>query len=108
MAQQIQSSMIEIPVNGSTVPAHLARPSGEGRWPGVVVIQEWWGLNDDIKRIARIFAEAGYAALSPDLYHGNESEEMEEARKFAMAMQWRPAPRKSRRSARSPRPSPRG
>ena len=87
MAKIKTAEEITFKINGEHTPGYLAVPEATAPVPGVIVIQEVWGLNDDIKRIARMFAEAGYAALSPDLYHGNESEEMEEARKFAMAMQ---------------------
>jgi carboxymethylenebutenolidase len=53
-----------------TIPGYLAQPSGEGPWPGLVVIQEWWGLDDQTKSIADRFARAGYMAFAPDLYHG--------------------------------------
>ena len=48
---------------------YLATPAS-GRGPGVLVIQEWWGLDADIKRWADRLAEAGFVALAPDLYHG--------------------------------------
>jgi len=52
--------------------AELFPPVGEGPHPGVVVLHESFGLNDDMRRIARRFADAGYAALAPDLYsHGS-------------------------------------
>lgn len=49
---------------------HLARPSGNGPWPGLIVIQEWWGLDEQTKSIADRFAGAGYLAFAPDVYHG--------------------------------------
>jgi carboxymethylenebutenolidase len=49
------------------------------------VIQEWWGLNDNIKDIAQRFATEGFAALAPDLYHGKIAEEPDEAMKAMMA-----------------------
>jgi carboxymethylenebutenolidase len=52
--------------------------SGQGR-PGVVVIQEWWGLNDQICGVADRFARAGYNALAPDLYKGRLTTEPDEA-----------------------------
>jgi len=53
------------------MPAGPDRRSGAGQHPGVVILHESFGLNDDIRRIAGRFAEAGYAALAPDLYsHG--------------------------------------
>jgi carboxymethylenebutenolidase len=57
--------------DGASLRAELFLPSGEGPHPGVVVLHESFGLNDDIRRIAGRFAQAGYAALAPDLYsHG--------------------------------------
>jgi carboxymethylenebutenolidase len=57
--------------------AFVARPegtAGPGPFPGVVVLHEIFGLNDDIRRIARRFAESGYVAMAPDLYsHGNRA-----------------------------------
>ncbi len=48
--------------------AYVARPKAKGNYPGLIVIQEWWGLNDHIKDIARRFAREGYVAIAPDLY----------------------------------------
>ncbi len=57
--------------DGSSLRAELFVPAGDGPHPGVVVLHESFGLNDDIRRIAGRFADAGYAALAPDLYsHG--------------------------------------
>jgi carboxymethylenebutenolidase len=53
-----------------SVPGHLVKPKGDGPWPGLVVIQEWWGLTDHIKSVADRFGSAGYLAFAPDLYHG--------------------------------------
>ncbi|MEM7121531.1 MAG: dienelactone hydrolase family protein [Pseudomonadota bacterium] len=52
--------------------------AGDGR-PGVVVIQEWWGLNDQICGVADRFARAGYNAIAPDLYKGRVTTEPDEA-----------------------------
>jgi carboxymethylenebutenolidase len=71
--------------NGGTAEGYLAKPSA-AKAPGVVVIQEWWGLNDNIKGIADRFAQAGYVALAPDLYHGKIAAEPDEAMKMMMAM----------------------
>jgi carboxymethylenebutenolidase len=64
---------------------YLARPPG-GTGPGVVVIQEWWGMNAHIEDLARRFATAGYVALAPDLYHGKETREPNEAEKLMMGL----------------------
>jgi carboxymethylenebutenolidase len=49
---------------------YLALPKGDGRHPAVVVIQEWWGVNDQIKGICDKWAREGFVAVAPDLYHG--------------------------------------
>ena len=82
----MQTRMIEFTANGGTAPGYLARPDGDA--PGVVVIQEWWGLNDHVQDIAERFAAAGFAALAPDLYRGQVATEPDEARKLAMALQF--------------------
>jgi carboxymethylenebutenolidase len=62
---------ISYPVAGGANPGYLAVPSaGQGPWPGVVVIHEAFGLNDDIRTKADEFAARGYLALAPDLYQG--------------------------------------
>ena len=55
--------------NGHTASGYLATPAS-GSGPGVLVIQEWWGLDADIKSWADRLAAAGFVALAPDLYHG--------------------------------------
>jgi carboxymethylenebutenolidase len=63
--------MIEFPSNGDTGRGYLAEPDGGARSTiGIVVLQEWWGLVDQIKRTCDRFADAGITALAPDLYHG--------------------------------------
>lgn len=71
-------------LNG-TLTATIARPA-EGAAPAVIVIQEWWGLNEHIRDITRRFADAGFAALAPDLYHGAIATEPDEARKLVMEL----------------------
>ena len=77
--------MVEFPSNGGTAPGYLATPAG-GSGPGVLVIQEWWGLVDHIKDICERFAREGFVALAPDLYHGKEAAEPDEAGKLMMAL----------------------
>ncbi len=81
----MKTEMVSFASNGETVDGFLARPDGEGPFPGVIVIQEWWGLNDNIKDIAQRFAGEGYAALAPDLYRGKVTSEPDEAMKAMMA-----------------------
>jgi carboxymethylenebutenolidase len=63
-------SDISYPVMGGTAGGYLAIPAGDGPWPGVVVVHEAFGLNDDIRRKAARLAAHGYLALAPDLYGG--------------------------------------
>ncbi len=68
--------------DGKTVQGYLAEPTAPqstSNAPAVVVIQEWWGLNDQIKGVADRLATAGYQALVPDLYRGKATVEAEEA-----------------------------
>jgi carboxymethylenebutenolidase len=76
---------VEFQANGGTAHGYLAEP-GSGRGPGVVVLQEWWGLNDDIREICDRFAREGFLALAPDLYRGETTEQPDEAEQKMMAM----------------------
>lgn len=64
-------------------------PSGRG--PGIVVIQEWWGLVPHIESVVDRFAEAGFVALAPDLYHGANTTEPDEAMRMMMSLAMDPA-----------------
>lgn len=77
--------MIEFRANGGTAPGYLATPAS-GKGPGVIVIQEWWGLVDHIKQLADRFAEAGFVALAPDLYHGESTTSPDDAGRMMMAL----------------------
>ena len=65
--------------DGASVEAYLVEPANPKNAPGVVVIQEWWGLDDEIKNVANRLATAGYRALVPDLYRGKLALEANEA-----------------------------
>ncbi len=87
----MMGAMIEFQSNGSAVPAYLARPENGGdasaHFPGVIVIQEWWGLVAHIKDVCDRFAEAGFVAVAPDFYRGETTSEPNEAQKKMMALQ---------------------
>jgi carboxymethylenebutenolidase len=74
--------MVEFASNGGTGQGYLAGGGG----PGVVVIQEWWGLVPHIKDVCDRFAAEGFVALAPDLYHGETTSEPDEAGKKLMAL----------------------
>ena len=82
--------IIEFPSNGTTGQGYIAEPSGgPAGTAGIIVLQEWWGLVDQIKRTCDRFAEAGFTALAPDLYHGTTVPltEPDEAGKQMMALE---------------------
>jgi carboxymethylenebutenolidase len=70
---------------GDGASGYLAVPAA-GSGPGVVVIQEWWGLNDQIEEVCDALAARGLVALAPDLYRGVEATEPDEAAKLMMAL----------------------
>jgi carboxymethylenebutenolidase len=76
---------VEFPSNGHTCNGYLATPSS-GRGPGVIVIQEYWGLVPHITDLCDRFAAAGFVALAPDLYHGKQAKEPDEAGKLLMEL----------------------
>jgi len=77
--------MVDFPSNGSTTQGYLATPAS-GKGPGVIVIQEWWGLVPHIKKVCDRFAAEGFSALAPDMYHGKTADEPDGAGKLFMAL----------------------
>lgn len=76
--------MVRFQSNGKDASGYLALPKTKG--PGVVVIQEWWGLVPHIKDVADRFAAEGFVALAPDLYHGRSTTSPDEAGKLMMSL----------------------
>lgn len=72
---------------GESVSAALALPEGEGPHPAVLLIHEWWGLNDQIRSMAVEFARLGYVALAVDLYGGQVATTPERAKELSGAVQ---------------------
>jgi carboxymethylenebutenolidase len=66
---EITSGMVDVPAESGVMRAYVARPQSGGKHPGVVVVQEAFGLNDHIKAVAARVAGEGYAAIAPDLYY---------------------------------------
>ena len=77
--------MVEFSSNGGTAKGYLSKPES-GTGPGVIVIQEWWGLVDHIKGVTDRFASERFVALAPDLYHGQTAKSPDEAGKLFMAL----------------------
>jgi carboxymethylenebutenolidase len=79
--------MINFDYGDDRFDGYLAIPKS-GKGPGVIVLQEWWGLVDHIKRVADRFASEGFVALAPDLFQGKKAEldEPDEAGKLLMSL----------------------
>ena len=92
--------MIEFKSNGGTASGYLASPSA-GKGPGVIVIQEWWGLIPQIKGVADMLAREGFNALAPDFYHGKSAKigEPNEAQKLMMELDLAQAAKDARGAA---------
>lgn len=71
---------------GGQLDGAIAEPAGSAKAGGVVVVQEWWGLNDHIRSLCDRFAQAGLLALAPDLYHGKLTTKQDEAAQLMAAL----------------------
>ncbi len=78
-------TMVNFATNGHQTDGYLAVPAS-GSGPGVLVLQEWWGLVDHIKAVCDRLAEAGFTALAPDMYHGDCTTDPDEAGRLMMAL----------------------
>jgi carboxymethylenebutenolidase len=83
---QVKTMDITIKSGDEEIKAFLAVPEGKGPFPGIVVIQEWWGLNDWIKDNAKRFASKGYVAIAPDLYRGKVTDDPKVAGQLRKSM----------------------
>jgi carboxymethylenebutenolidase len=81
----MSGEMVSFQSNGGAANGYLSLPAS-GKGPGVIVIQEWWGLVPHIKDVCDRFAAEGYVALAPDLYHGESTKSPDEAGKLMMAL----------------------
>ena len=77
--------LVKFPSNGSTCGGYISLPKN-GSGPAIIVIQEWWGLVGHITDVADRFAQAGFVALAPDLYHGEIAKEPDHAMKLLMGL----------------------
>ena len=77
--------LITFPSNGGSCTGYLALPE-KSNGLGVIVIQEWWGLVGHITDVADRFAQAGFTALAPDLYHGTKTTEPDDAMRLMMGL----------------------
>jgi carboxymethylenebutenolidase len=77
---------VSFPSGSETVHGVMYRPEGVGPFPAIIVIHEWWGLNDWVKQQAKMFAEHGYVTLAVDLYRGQVATDPEMAHELMRAL----------------------
>jgi len=80
----VKTSNINLPVNGNDAYAYIAQPDDDAKHPGLVLIQEWWGIEPHIVDLAHKFAENGFVVAVPDLYHGKIATEPDDAERIMM------------------------
>lgn len=85
-AGPVDTSRVHLGTAETGTDAFVAWPAGAGRAPAVIVIQEWWGLNEQIREVARRLAREGYVAIVPDLYHGRVADDPEMAHTLARGL----------------------
>jgi carboxymethylenebutenolidase len=82
----VRTSNVDLKVNGDNAYAFVAEPDDDARHPGVVMIQEWWGIEPHIRGLAQRLAAGGFVVAVPDLYHGKVATEPDEAQKMVMML----------------------
>ncbi len=82
----IRTSRIDLKVNGDGAYAFIAQPDDDATHPGLVLIQEWWGIESHIMDLAQKLAAEGFVVAVPDLYHGQVVTEPNEAQKAIMML----------------------
>ena len=82
-AMEITTADVAYDKGNDKVKGYLAKPADKKARPGLILIHEWWGLNDNIRENARAFAELGYVALAVDLYNGEVATDRDGARRLA-------------------------
>jgi carboxymethylenebutenolidase len=85
-AQKIDTTLIRLAEPSGTA-AYVAWPPGKAKAPVVIVVHEWWGLNSQIRSVARRLAAEGYIAIVPDLYHGKVTDDPEQAHVLARGVE---------------------
>lgn len=85
-ADVVVKQKVEFRGGSETIQGFLARPQGNGPFPGIIVIHEWWGLSDWVKQNAELLAGQGYVALAVDLYHGQVTADPNKAHELMRAL----------------------
>jgi carboxymethylenebutenolidase len=80
----VQASTIYTDPHHASPQGYMVRPDDDHTYPGIVLIQEWWGIEPHIRELAQRLAASGFVVLVPDLYHGKIATEPDEAQKMLM------------------------
>lgn len=81
------ASMVHLTTSEGETDAFIAKPPGSGPVPAIIIVHEWWGMNDQIRDVARRMAQQGYFAIVPDLYHGKVATTPEEAHELVRGLE---------------------
>ena len=85
-AQATKTQTVQYTRGNETVSGYLVAPTTSGKHPAIIVIHEWWGLNDWIREQARKFGDLGYVTLAVDLYRGKSTNDPVEAHELARGL----------------------
>lgn len=80
----VRTSMVSLPVNGNGAYAYVAQPDDDAKHPGLVLIQEWWGIEPHVVDLAHKLAVEGFVVAVPDLFHGQIATEPDDAQRMMM------------------------
>ncbi|OGP24973.1 MAG: hypothetical protein A2038_00625 [Deltaproteobacteria bacterium GWA2_57_13] len=86
MAERIVSLHAFYPSGEGGVDSYMSRPTAKGAWPAVIILYEWWGLEEHFRDLSRSLAQEGFVALVPDLYHGKVTSSPQEAAKLKTSL----------------------
>src|SRR5438132_10068864 len=82
----VRTSKVDLQVNGDGAYAYVAQPDDDAKHPGLVLIQEWWGIEPHVMDLAHELAADGFVVAVPDLYHGKVATEPDDAQKMMMLL----------------------
>jgi len=80
----VRTSKVDLAINGDGASAFVAQPDDDAKHPGMVLIQEWWGIEPHVMDLAQKLAEQGFVVAVPDLYHGKVATEPNDAMRMMM------------------------
>lgn len=82
----VRTSQVDLHVDGDGAYAYVAQPNDDKRHPGVVIVQEWWGIEPHMQGLAQKLAADGFIVAVPDLYHGKVATDPNDASRLMMSI----------------------